>query len=97
MYVYYLTMKQTFQTEIEQEVSLDRSIGTLFADKLEEKNLLAEFDRESNRTLVIIDGSVVDKNGNVGGTALTARVADILKLIVKPTQEVSFQPILAGG
>lgn len=90
-------MKQTFQTEIEQEVTLDRSVGTLFADRLESKNRLAEFDKLAKSTLVTIDGSVVDRNGVVGGKGLTARVIDVLKLVVKPTQEIGFQPILAGG
>ncbi len=85
-------MKQTFQTEIEQEVSLDRSIGNLFTEFLESKNRLAEFDNFADRTLIAIDGEVLRAK-----SGFPAKVAEILKLIVKPTQEVRFQPILAGG
>jgi hypothetical protein len=90
-------MKQTFQTEIEQEVTLDRSVGNLFEEFLSSKNRLAEFDNWSQRTLVSIDGAVVDINGTTGGKGFPAKVFQILKLVVKPTQEIRFQPILAGG
>lgn len=87
-------MKQQFQNELEQEVevSLDRSIGNLFENFLESKNRLAEFDNFAQRTLIAIDGEVIRAK-----SGFPAKVAEILKLIVKPTQEVRFQPILAGG
>ncbi len=87
-------MKQIFQTEIEQvpEVQLERSIGNLFEEFLTSKNRLAEFDNFAQRTLIAIDGEVVRST-----SGFPAKIAEILKLIVKPTQEVRFQPILAGG
>ena len=86
-------MKQTFQNELEQEVSLDRSIGNLFTEFLESKNRLAEFDNFSKRTLVVLDGEVLRSTSH----GFPAKVFEVLKLIVKPTQEIRFQPILAGG
>ncbi len=86
------SMKQIFQTEIEQEVQLERSIGNLFEEFLTSKNRLAEFDNFAQRTLIAIDGEVVRAK-----SGFPAKVAEILKLIVKPTQEIRFQPILSGG
>jgi len=86
-------MKQQFKNKLEQEVSLDRSVGNLFTEFLESKNRLAEFDNWANRTLVIVDGEAL--RGITHN--FPAKVAEILKLVIKPTQEVRFQPILAGG
>ncbi len=85
-------MKQQFKNELEQEVSLDRSIGNLFTEFLESKNRLAEFDNFAQRALVVVDGEVLR-----GAHGFPAKVMEVLKLVIKPTQEVRFQPILAGG
>lgn len=86
-------MKQIVQQPEQQEVSLERSIGNLFEEFLDGKNRLAEFDNFSKRTLVIVD-DVVIRSPTSG---FPAKVMEILKLVIKPTQEVRFQPILAGG
>ncbi len=86
-------MKQILQPKIEQEVSLERSIGNLFEEFLIAKNRpIADFGKHAENVLVSIDGTVLR-----GAGGFPAKVADILKLVVKPTQEVVFQPILAGG
>lgn len=85
-------MKQTFQNELEQEVSLDRSVGNLFTEFLESKNKLVDFDKYAQITSVSIDGSIVRGSGG-----FPAKIKEILKMVVKPSQEVRFLPAVAGG
>lgn len=81
------------QIQLEQEqVSLDKSIGSLFADWLEQKNRVSEFDRLAQIVYVSIDGECVRMS-----KGYPAMVSQIMKLIVRPDQEVRFQPAVAGG
>ena len=45
----------------------------------------------------MVDNKPVDRNGVIGGNSHPAKVSEVLRLRVNPTQEVRFQPILAGG
>lgn len=88
-------MKQKLQSQspLLQEVDIEKSIGNLFEEFLTKKNRLAEFDSWSQRTLVSIDGEVL----RLSAKGFPAKVSQILKLVIKPTQELKFFPILAGG
>ena len=88
-------MKQitTEQTELVQEVTLDRSVGSLFADKLESKGRIGEFEKLSKRYNVDVNGDYL----RLTPTSPPALVSEILKMVVKPDQEVKFFPAVAGG
>ncbi len=91
-------MKQQFQNELEQEQkpTLERSIGNVFEEWLVEHNKPTDaksFAEYSEKALVVIDGSTILNSSGRG----MARVVDMLRLVVKPTQVIDFQPILAGG
>jgi hypothetical protein len=87
-------MEQIQQFDQNQEpISLERSIGSLFADWLEEKNRVSDFDRLSENVIVSIDGEVA----RISGKGFPAKVSEIMKMVVKPTQEIKFLPRVAGG
>lgn len=89
-------MKQTFQNELEQEVKLDRTIGNLFLEYLEDHNKPTDkksFELFIEQAQPVIDGSFILNEKRSG----MARVVDVLKMVVKPSQEVTFQPVMAGG
>lgn len=83
--------QKTIQIQ-EQEISLERSIGNLFTDFLQKKNRLAEFDKIAENVMVSLDGAVLR-----GAGGFPAKVKDILKMVIKPTQVVKFLPRNAGG
>lgn len=89
-----MEQKLVNQSPLLQEVDVEKSIGNLFEEFLTKKNRLAEFDSWSKRTQVLIDGKTVRTNGDKG---LPKYVSQILKMIIKPTQVLKFQPIIAGG
>ena len=97
-------MEQLQQVQKDQEeVITEVSIGNAFSEYLilkgekKGKNFLPDFDKLSRITLVSIDKKPVDRNGVIGGNSHPAKVSEILRLRVKPTQEVTFLPWLAGG
>ena len=88
------SMKQIFQTEIEQEVSLDRSIGNLFEEFLKERGQPMEaFGEHAENVLISLDGEVL--RTHVGG--FPAKVSQILKMVIRPDQKVEFLPAVASG
>lgn len=97
-------MEQLQQVQKEQEeVIAEISIGNAFSEYLiskgekKGKNFLPDFARLSRTALVMVDNKPVDRNGVIGGNSHPAKVSEVLRLRVNPTQEVRFQPILAGG
>ncbi len=86
-------MKQITMQPKEQEVILEKSIGNLFEEFLIKKNRLAEFGYQSKRTLIAIDGEVL----RLGVGGFPAKVSQVLKLVIKPTQEIRFHPWIAAG
>lgn len=87
-------MKAQLSQHVEQEVILERSVGNLFEEFLSVKyNRLAEFDDWSQRTLVSLDGEVV----RLEEKGFPAKVSQILKMVIKPDQELRFLPAVAGG
>ena len=84
---------QQFKSPLEQEVIVEKSVGNLFEEFLSNKNRLAEFDNWAGRTLVVVDGEIQ----RLSAKGLPAKVSQILKLVIKPTQSLKFLPILAGG
>ena len=87
-------MKQTYRQEIETEVSLDRSVGNLFADFLESKKVpMSDFDSWAERVIISLDGVVLRlKEGG-----FPAKVSEVIKMIIKPEQEIKFLPAVAAG
>ena len=102
IYVYLTTImeqKLDFNEQQQEAVSLNRSIDNLFTELLEEKNRLAEFDILSKTWTAIIDGEYirVDTEGKLHPKGFVAKISQILKIVVKPTQNIVFRPILSGG
>lgn len=91
--LYHITMEQIQQFKQEQEVILEKSIGNLFEEFLTKKNRLAEFDEMAKYTNVIIGNEFV----RLTPKGFPALVKDILKMVVKSTQELRFQPATASG
>ena len=90
-----MSMEQSFDSSEEQV--FEKSIGNHFEEFLSSKNRLAEFDELSQTWMVSIDGSVVDRNGVIGGKSFSAKVSEILKMVVNSTQKLRFLPRVAGG
>ncbi|KKL98551.1 hypothetical protein LCGC14_1823300 [marine sediment metagenome] len=88
-----MNQKLESQSPLLQEVDVEKSIGNLFEEFLTKKNRLAEFDNWAGRTLVSIDGEIL----RLSARGFPAKVSQILKLVIKPTQELKFFPALAGG
>ena len=78
--------------ELQEQVSLERSVGNLFTEFLESKNRLGEFAFWSENVMVSLDGTVVRCAGG-----FPAKVMDILKMVILPTQVLKFLPRHAGG
>ena len=85
-------MEQIQKFELQEQVSLDRSVGSLFADWLEQKNRVSEFDNYSKIVSVSVDGVFVRMS-----KGFPSKVSEIMKMVVRPNQEVRFHPAIAGG
>lgn len=73
-------------------VSSETTIGVIFTEFLKNRNRLDEFDKMSEKCRVGIDGvSVLNEKG------FHAKVSEILRTTVKPTQKVGIFPYVAGG
>ena len=89
---------EQIQVQPEQEVILERSIGNHFEELLEKKGRLEEFEALSK----IYQPEIVGEN-NIGEPirltpkSFPATVAQVLRMKVLPTQELRFQPAVAGG
>jgi len=89
---------EQIQVQPEQEVILERSIGNHFEELLEKKGRLEEFEALSK----IYQPEIVGEN-NIGEPirltpkSFPATVAQVLRTKVLPTQELRFQPAVAGG
>lgn len=86
------------QIQVQQEVITEKSIGNLFQELLEKKGRMGEFEILSQ----LYKPEIVGKNGVGYPIRLTpkgfpATVAQVLKMKVLPTQELRFQPAVAGG
>ncbi|RLD63433.1 MAG: hypothetical protein DRI84_09670 [Bacteroidetes bacterium] len=86
------------QIQVQQEVITERSIGNLFQELLEKKGRLEEFESLSK----LYRPEIVGEN-NVGEpirltpNSFPATVAQVLRTKVLPSQELRFQPAVAGG
>ena len=89
---------EQIQVQPEQEVILERSIGNHFEELLEKKGRLEEFEALSK----IYQPEIVGEN-NIGEPirltpkSFPATVAQVLRMKVLPSQELRFQPAVAGG
>ena len=95
-----LSMKQiTIPKIVEQEVvPQSKSVGNLFEEFLTEKNALGDFDRLAENVMVVISndgGKIFEVMRGVDG--FPAKVKDILKMVVSPSQILEFRKRLAGG
>ena len=93
-------MKQIQVFREEQEtVTLERSVGNLFEEFLELNGRLADFDKLSKIVTVVVDGDFIRVNldGTLNPKGFVAKVSQVLKSVIKPTQSVVFQPITASG
>lgn len=73
--------------------TLERSVGNLFADFLESKHRLGDFKKLSELTIISIDGEFL----RLKAKGFPARVSEILKMSLMPSQELKFFPAVAGG
>ena len=73
-------------------VSSETTIGVIFTEFLKNRNRLDEFDKLSENCRVDIDGV-----GILNGKGFHAKVSEIIRDSVKPTQEVKILPRVAGG
>jgi hypothetical protein len=86
------------QIQVQQEVITERSIGNLFQELLESKGRIGEFESLSK----LYRPEIVGEN-NVGEpirltpNSFPATVAQVLRTKVLPSQELRFQPAVAGG
>ena len=91
-------MEPLQQVQPEQEVILERSIGNHFEELLEKKGRLGEFEALSKLYRPEIVG---DNNQGVPirltPNSFPATVAQVLRMKVLPSQELRFQPAVAGG
>ena len=86
------------QIQVQQEVITEKSIGNLFQELLEKKGRMGEFEILSK----LYKPEIVGKNGVGDPIRLTpnsfpATVAQVLRMKVLPSQELRFQPAVAGG
>lgn len=75
-------------------VSSETTIGAIFSDfLLKERKDLSKFDKHAKSAIISIDAVMVPAIGRVGH----ARISEILRMTVKPTQVVGILPAVAGG
>ena len=86
-------MEQLQQVQPEQEVILEKSIGNLFEEFLEAKGRTGEFEALSQNVNISVDGEFV----RLTPKGFPATVAQVLRTKVLPSQELRFQPAVAGG
>jgi hypothetical protein len=84
---------EQIQVQPEQEVILERSIGNLFEEFLESKGRIGEFESLSKSVNIVVDGEYV----RLTPKGFPATVAQVLRTKVLPSQELRFQPAVAGG
>jgi len=89
---------QQFKQEPKQEEILESTVKDHYIAWLKKKNRLAEFEEHRNKTLVSVDGEMLHEklaDGTLHLLRLTS--ATVMKLVIKPTQEIKFQPAVGSG
>lgn len=88
---------QQFKQEPKQEEILESTVKDHYIAWLKKKNRLAEFEENRNKTLVSVDGEMMHEVVEGKTHLLRLGSAAVMKLVIKPTQEIKFLPAVGSG